>query len=706
MPSFTSASPVCGLPAVLLVKVLQYVPLYERVARCATVSRCFAFHSLHSTAFACDLLLPASNPWAKMDVRQAVALLSRGPVFTLLTQQLRRDNFVYCPASGYILSFTHRLSRASSPAACSTSASPLRCLFLTGAAVQLFAQSILKWGNQATAGAFSNVQYVSLAWDTCAHRPVLPQPVIDLVKSMPSLSALHLGYFSLNSNQLTALLCLPLRRLDLSTCHCNQNINTRNVQLSSRLNTLLLPSFAAWGNSTRQHRLRKPHTFYAPTRRVVDAITNQTASILRRLRITGAFTHQALSEVGTLAGLVSLDLTLHGMTEWTLLSALVGREEDGQHYARLRRLRHFRLDGDMTRESAAAMAPRCDEFTQTLRTFLITYATQLETVSMLVAPVTDSVLFDRRLLPEMPNLRRLEMRGLDTEEKGDIAKTHNQFLVHAASQLPALHTLVLRDVEMADKAVMGLMTATRQLQHVTLERCARITAATLLALATHCPSLVTVYLLNCDRVALDLAAFRTAQANYPTLYLPATVDLHCRPPRLNRGCSVLPETVFSRLHTFVVQHGPQHNSVVDEAGLATLAALFAHSPLQFLCLWLNERNRADWKLCQRMPFSSLPQLRSYVVNNGHCAHRLLTTHTQSRVLDGCEGRLAAMQSAVFCDDGRYGGRLMDAAAVESSSQHWRFFDRVFKSAEARVDFWTAVDDKMRQAREEPVRPQE
>ena len=142
------------------------------------------------------------------------------------------------------------------------------------------------------------------------------------------------------------------------------------------------PPSATWESNNS----RKPNYATTPTRRLVDAVKNNTATALRHLRIAGVFANNTLGELGKLTALVSLDITLYCADNWTLLEALVGREEDGQTYARLKHLRHFRLHVQLAKQAEAAMAADCHLFVRALRTILSTHADQLETVDTVTVP--------------------------------------------------------------------------------------------------------------------------------------------------------------------------------------------------------------------------------------------------------------------------------------------------------------------------------
>ena len=698
MSAATTTTTLSILPSVLLVKVLQYVPLFDRLCNCAHLCRTLAVHVRHPTGFTSDLVQFPASQWARLDSpAQWRSLACRCSAFSLLERPLRFDEYSHPdsePTQQGVLSFAHRLTR--SP--CSLIPSPLpplRYVFLSGRYVDDFSLAARKWSGDQLA----NVQCVFMA--TSRHnKPRLSTQVVELLRSMPSLEVVHLGQYNVSSQQLMKLLSLPaLRRLDLSTCHCTESIssNSNNLPLSQLLESLLLPSFTTWENPNANNPTK-------PTRRLVSAVTHHTATTLRHFRITGVFTHGGLAELCKLTALVSLDLTLYRTSDWTLLAALVGREEDGVTYVRLKHLRHLRLHVGLDRAAVAAMAEDCHVFVRTLRMFLSTHAEQLETVNTVTVPpaVADTVLFDRCLLPAMPRLRRLELHGL---ELGDMAQRVNRLLVWTHTPLPHVHTLVVSGLQLSDRAVMRLLAATPSLQHITFEQCNQLTVATLLALATFCPSLLSVFFLSCDGVMVQEAEFHKAQTDFPFLFLPATATAQLPQPPLRRGCSLPPQNVFPHLHTFVYRAQAEH--VADTAGLATLASLFAHSPLQYFHFLSDGGERDDdWATVLYVNLSAVLTLRSYIVHCSMCVTRLQQQFVVSRALDGSEARVAAIHSAALCDETRYGSQPTATAELENSHQHWHYFTDVFRSAEACKEFWAAVGEQVRLAQEDARERQE
>ena len=695
---------ITTLPDVLVVKVLQYVHLFDRLCNCSSVSRVFAAHVCEPSSFAVNVVEVSKSRWDRLDpltqLEPLVWRCSGCSTFSFLAQlQPTTEWGRQFTQLDSVLSFTNSLT----PPSCLSAPPPvayLRYLFLSGGVVEQFASSALKWQRGGSATPLVNVQCVYFSSAAHFRNSSSMQPlawcVLHLLLSMRSLSILYLGHYQLTSQHFAKLVSLSVHRLDFSSCLCPPSLNTRQWALCSLLESLLLPPFTSWGSGPNSD------VFAPSTRRLLHTVVSKTATRMRHLCISGVFQRATLEQLTQLNCLVSLDLTCFHFKDWAVLAGLVGDEEDGQRYRRLRRLRHVRLSVIQTPQSVLPTAAECDTYTQSLRSFLIIYAAQLETVDVMAIPTTldNSAMAEPWLLPSMPKLKRLEVRGLKLENAAAHRKNWpHRLLVGPGTRLPQLHTLVVSDMEVRDRAVMEVLTAARDLQHVTFESCPCLTPATLLALATYCPSLVSVCLLSCDQLELTGAAFHAAHSTYPTLFLPATAEAQLGPARPMRQCSLQPESVLACLHTFVyeLRRAVHDNGAasVDDAGLAILGGLLTHAPLQFFRAWWNKK--ADWLSFPTVLFPALLTLRSYAVcTDLHEVHEIMQRYVRTRVASCSEGRLAAEQSLVLCDESRYGGRAMSAAELECTLAHWQQqFTHEFQSDESRTAFWAEMVERSR-----------
>ena len=697
------------LPDVLVVRVLQYVPLFDRLSQCSTLSRTFNVHSCQPTAFAADATVVSEG--RLIDFLPLVRRVSCCSTFSLLAQLERSPDWPNClyVQAASVLSFVNLLPQPNALPV-EPSASCLRYLFLSGSAVGTFASSLLRFRQpgRPTASPLAHLQCVYFSSAQPDSRIKLPWSALHLLLLLRSLSVVYVGHYTLKSQQFSKLIGLPVRRLDFSTCRVPWSINTRQWALCPVLESLLLAPFTDWGQA------RDPGDFAIPTLRLARSIAAKTATTLQHLSVSGVFERAAMEQLTQLNQLVSLDVTCLDMKDWSMFAVLVGEEEDGQRYSRLRQLRHIRLSAARVTGAMPLMAAESDAYTQALRALLVTYVDQLETADVMAIPTTlnECKLTEPWLLSSMPKLRRLEVRGMELENvAANRTNWPHRTLVCSRTRLPRLHTLVVRGMQVRDKAVMDVLTAAPQLQHVTLDSCPLLTPATLLALATFCPSLISVHLLSCNLMQLTGAAFDKAHTVYPTLFLPATADAQLGQRRPIRQCSLLPETIFARLHTFVYQltRAPDHGVVdVDEAGLAVLGGLFAHAPLHYFHFHANQD--MDWLTFPHALFSPILTLRSYAVcpkPDGDGLHYLMQPYLRHRMVeDASDGRMAAEQSLVMCDETRYGGEPMSAEQLECSVQHWKYFMEEFRSVDARTEFWEAAARTLRWQQQQQAEDEE